>query len=70
MKLPGWEMRAEAVLANSSQLVSLDKTETQLAYLAQDDRIAPVDNEDLFDDEGKPVPLRQVPCRCPFRRES
>ncbi|MFP6675919.1 MAG: sodium:solute symporter family protein [Pirellulaceae bacterium] len=56
-KLPGWQRKAQAVFADATNLVDLDKNETQLAYIEQDDRIAPKNNDSLFDDDGEPVPI-------------
>lgn len=57
-KLPGWDTKAEAVFASKNDLLTLDKTETRLAYIAQDDRVVPKDKDDLFDADGNPIPIR------------
>jgi SSS family solute:Na+ symporter len=56
-KLPGWQRKAQAVFAEDHDLVNLDKSEIQLAYIEQDDRIPPKNNDALFDGDGKPIPV-------------
>jgi SSS family solute:Na+ symporter len=54
---PGWQNKAHSMFANKQGLLDLDETETQLAYVLQDDRVPPADNKDLFDAEEQAIPI-------------
>lgn len=55
---PGWEIKAEAAFAEKEGFLDLSESETQIAYIEQDDRIVPENKDDLFNEDGTAVPFR------------